>query len=131
MQVPCHVELDRRDYAGNKLQKYEQGEVALHFLTVLSHRIWHALQHICVLTRVDCRHEDILKEREGLDGQSLVQILFLNIFLDCLIADWFSFDVSGTEEHSGSVIVLVIDYVHRVVPDILLFLLFLFFLWSM
>lgn len=90
------------------------------FLAVFSHGIRHSLQHVGVLAGVHCGHAGVLDEREFLYCQGLVQVLLLNVLLDVLVADWVHFVVQGTEEHSRGVVVLIVDNIHSVVPDILL-----------
>jgi hypothetical protein len=52
----------------------------------------------------------------------------LNVLLDELVVDGFTLHVSGTEEHSGREVVLVVNDVHCVKTDV--FLLNLFFFMS-
>ena len=52
----------------------------------------------------------------------------MNVLLDELVVDGFTLHVSGTEEHSGCKVVLVVNDVHCIKTDI--FLLNLFFFMS-
>lgn len=73
-----------------------------------------------MLAGVDCRHHGVLHEGEFLYGEGFVQVLFLDVLLDILVADWLAVEVGGTEKHPGSVIVLIVYNVHGVVSQVLL-----------
>ena len=65
-------------------------------------------------------HDESINEWEVFHGKGFIQIFFLDVLLDLLIADWLSIDVSGAEKHSWSMIVLIVNNVHSVVPEVLL-----------
>lgn len=66
-------------------------------------------------------HHDSLQEGERLHREGFVEVFALDVEADVGVADWYSV-LGGTEEHSWSVVVLIIDNVHFVVSVILLFL---------
>ena len=126
MQVSSHVELHCGNHTGDELQEYKQGKVRLNFLVVLPHRVWHAFEHIGVFARMHSGHRYVFEEGERLNGECFVEVLFLYVLFDELIVNWFAVDVCRTEKHSGGEVILVIDDVHCVEPDILFFEFFLF-----
>lgn len=119
-QVAGQVELHGRDHTGDELQEDQQGEVSLNLLPALAHGIRHGLEHVGVLAGVHRRHADVLHVLEFLDGEGLVQVLLLDVLPDVLVADGQALEVGGAEVHSGRVVVLVVDDVHGVVPNVLL-----------
>jgi hypothetical protein len=114
MQIPCQIELDGRDNAGDKFQKDEKRKLTLDLLPAFSHRVRHTFQYIRMSAWMHRRHWYILNEREGLDRQSFVQVLLLNILFDSLVADGLSVYVCSTEKHSWGMIVFVVNDVHCV-----------------
>lgn len=101
--------------------------MAFNFLIVLSHGVRHTFENICVFAWMHCCHWYVLKEWKRLNSQSFVEILFLDVLFDQLIIDWFSLNVSSTEKHSGSKVVFIINDVHCIKPNILLFQIFFLF----
>ena len=69
---------------------------------------------------MDCGHGEVFNERELFHGESFVQILSLNILLDFLVVDWSSVIFCGTEVHSGSMIILVVNNVHFIKSEVIL-----------
>lgn len=92
-----------------------------HFLSILPDGVSHSFQNVGVLTGMHSGHHSVVHERELFYCKRLVQILLLDVLLDVLIADWLPVEVSGTEKHPGRVVVLVVDDVHGVVPEVFLF----------
>lgn len=119
-EVACQVELHSGDDAGDELEENEQREVRPHFLPVLPHGVGHSFQDIGVLAGVDCGHHGVVHEGELLYCECLVQVLLLDVLLDVLIADGLPVEVGGAEEHPGRVVVLVVNDVHGVVPEVFL-----------
>lgn len=119
MQISSHIKLYSRDDTSNEFQEDQQGKVAFNLLSILSHGIWHTFEHISMLARMDGCHWDVFQEGEGLNGEGLIKILFLDILFNELIVNGFSINISGTEEHSGGEVVLIIDDVHIVEPNVL------------
>lgn len=96
--------------------------MGFHLVACLHHRVGHALQDGCVAAGVHCGHGEVLDEGEFLDSEGLVQILPLDVFTDGIVADRVAVVFDGAEVHPGSMVVLVIDDVHIVVPEIILIL---------
>lgn len=69
-------------------------------------------------------HHNSLQEGECLHREGFVEVFALDVEADFGVADGYSV-LGGTEEHSWSVVVLVINDVHLVVSVILLFLLYI------
>ena len=114
MQIPCQIELDGRDNAGDKFQKDEKRKLTLDLLTTFSHRVRHAFQYIGMSAWMHRRHRYILNEREWLNCQSFVQVLLLNILFDSLVTNGLPVYVGSTEKHSWGMIVFVVNDVHGV-----------------
>ncbi len=132
MQISGDVKLHCRDHASYEFQENQQSKMRFDLLSVLSHGIRHALQHIGVLAGVHSGQNGAFNEWEIFHGEGLVQILFLDVLLDVLVGNWFAIDVGGAEEHSGGVVVFVVDDVHGVVSElVLIFFLLLCLLRSM
>ncbi len=117
------VELDIGDHAGDELQKDEKREVRLDFVACFYHGVGHAFEDGGVATGVHCWHGHVVQEGELLHCEGLVQVLSLDVLPDGLVADRRAVLFGGAEEHSGSVVVLVVDDVHFVVTEVLLVLL--------
>jgi hypothetical protein len=90
-------------------------------LAILPHGVRHRLEHICMFAWMNSGHKCIFHKWKLLNSESFIQILSLNILFNIFVVDRLPTEVSGAEKHSGSVVVLVIDYVHCVVAEILLF----------
>lgn len=71
-------------------------------------------------TGVDGRHCHILEEREFLHGEGFIQVLSLYIFPDSIVGDGSAVFFGGAEEHSGSMVILIIDDIHFVVTEVVL-----------
>ena len=69
---------------------------------------------------MDCGHGEVFNERELFHGESFVQILSLNILFDFLVVNWSSVIFGGTEVHSGSMIILVVNNVHFIKSEVIL-----------
>ena len=121
-EVAGGVKLDVGDDAGDEFEEDEEGEVGLDFVACLDHGVRHALQDGCVAAGVHCGHGEVLDEGEFFNRQGLVQILPLDVLTDGVVADRIPVVFGGAEVHPGSVVVLVIDDVHVVVPEVLLVL---------
>ena len=125
-QISCCVELDVGNYARDKLQEDQEGEVGFDFVASLHHGIGHALQDSSVPAGVNSRHRNILEERELLHSESLVKVLPLNVFPNSLVGDWSPVLFGSTEIHPGSMVVFIINYVHFVVAEVFFILLEIF-----
>ena len=129
MKVSCDVKLNGWDYTSDEFQENQQGKVRFNLLSIFSHGVGHAFQHVSMLAGMHCWHNQVFNEVERFHGQCLVQVLFLNIFFDFFVGNRVSREICCAKEHSGSVIIFIIDDVHSIVPEIFLVDFFLFQFW--
>ena len=114
MQITGAIELDSGDDAGDELEEDEESEVASDFLVVFPHGVGHAFEHIGMLAGMHSGHGQVFQKWEGLNSKRLAQILLLNILFNELVINGFAVHISGTEEHPGGEVVLVVNDVHGV-----------------
>jgi hypothetical protein len=67
---------------------------------------------------MDSGHVDIFHEGEFLNSQSLIKVLLLDILANLLIGNGLSLNISGRKRHPWAVIVIIINHIHIVIPDI-------------
>ena len=92
--------------------------MGLDLVACLDHRVGHALEDCSMAAGVDCGHSQVFLEGEFFHSQSFVKIFSLNVLSDSLVADWSSVFLGCAEKHPGSVVVLVVNNVHFVVPEV-------------
>jgi hypothetical protein len=73
---------------------------------------------------MDCWHSDVVEEGEFLHCERLVEVLALDVLPDVLVGDGLTVLIGCAEEHTGSVVVLIVHDIHFVVPEVF-FILFL------
>lgn len=93
-------------------------------MSALRHGIGHGLEDCRVPAGMHSGHHNSLQKGELLHGECFVEVFALDVEADVVVVDGISI-LGGTEKHSWSVVVLIIDDVHLVATIVLLFLLLL------
>jgi hypothetical protein len=126
MQITCAIKLNSGDDTSDELEEDEKSKVTSNFLVVFPHGIRHAFEHIGMLAGMHSSHGQVFQKREWLNSKRLAQILLLNILFNELVINGFAIHISGTEEHPGGEVVLVVYDVHGVETHVGLVDLFFF-----
>ena len=67
---------------------------------------------------MDSGHVDVFHEGEFLDSQSLIEVLLLDVLANLFIRNGLSLNISGRKRHPWAVVVIIINHIHIVIPDI-------------